>query len=268
MSAESTPSVMDQIVALAKRRGFVYPASDIYGGIRGFWDYGPLGVLLKNNIRDHWWNWMVECPPIGPDGEVVDMVGLDSAIIQHPKTWQASGHVAGFNDPMVDDTETKQRFRADKVFTVGFFTQQQLESVAQKELTAKLFDFLNGNLSLADYQQFEKEHIADFAGDFDPALRIGVEADSELSAPEAAYSKLTKNQRKYLGWPSLIEEKFRERFGQAFVDRPSNFMHLLEAWQFLRVWGFYKNPKNRQIISPGSQKPTLTEPRQFNLMLD
>src|SRR5712671_162786 len=92
--ADSTPNVMEQIVSLCKRRGFVYPASEIYGGLNGFWDYGPLGVLLKNNIRDSWWRNMVECPPIGPDGHPLDMVGLDSAIIQHPKTWEASGHLA------------------------------------------------------------------------------------------------------------------------------------------------------------------------------
>lgn len=108
-------NVMDQIVSLCKRRGFVYPASEIYGGIRGFWDYGPLGVLLKNNIRDWWWRNMVECPPVGPDGHPVEIVGLDSAIIQHPKTWEASGHVSSFNDPMVDDRESKARYRADHV---------------------------------------------------------------------------------------------------------------------------------------------------------
>jgi len=112
---ESNSNVMEQIVALAKRRGFVYPASEIYGGLNGFWDYGPLGVLLKNNIRDWWWRCMVECPPIGPDGHPLDMVGLDSSIIQNPKTWVASGHVGGFSDPMVDDRETKQRYRADHV---------------------------------------------------------------------------------------------------------------------------------------------------------
>ena len=106
-------NVMEQIVSLCKRRGFIYPASEIYGGINGFWDYGPLGVLLKNNIRDWWWKQMVECPPIGPDGHPVDIVGLDSSIIQNPKTWIASGHVGGFSDPMVDDRETKQRYRAD-----------------------------------------------------------------------------------------------------------------------------------------------------------
>jgi glycyl-tRNA synthetase len=112
MPAETT-SVMESIVSLCKRRGFVYPASEIYGGIRGFWDYGPLGVLLKNNIRDWWWRNMVECPPVGPDGHPVDMVGLDSSIIQHPRTWEASGHTATFADPMVDCSETNQPYRAD-----------------------------------------------------------------------------------------------------------------------------------------------------------
>ena len=114
MASETAPaSTMDQIVALCKRRGFVYQASEIYGGIRGFWDYGPLGVLLKNNIRDSWWNDMVLSPPIGPDGEPIDMVGIDTAIIQHPSTWKASGHTATFSDPMVDCSETGEAYRAD-----------------------------------------------------------------------------------------------------------------------------------------------------------
>jgi glycyl-tRNA synthetase len=108
-------TLMDKIVSLCKRRGFVYPASEIYGGINGFWDYGPLGVLLKNNVRDSWWREMVECPPLGPDGHPVDMVGLDSAIIQHPKTWVASGHVGGFSDPMSTCRQCKKLFRADHV---------------------------------------------------------------------------------------------------------------------------------------------------------
>src|SRR5271156_6134558 len=109
-------NVMEQIVSLCKRRGFVYPASEIYGGVNGFWDYGPLGVLLKNNIRDWWWRNMVECPPLGPDGHPIEMVGIDTAIIQHPNTWVASGHAAGFADPMVDDKESKQRYRADHLW--------------------------------------------------------------------------------------------------------------------------------------------------------
>ena len=106
---------MDDLVSLCKRRGFIYPASEIYQGINGFWDYGPLGVELKNNLRDAWWNDMVRCPPIGPDGEPLSIVGVDTSIIQNPRAWEASGHVGGFSDPMVDCRETKARYRADHV---------------------------------------------------------------------------------------------------------------------------------------------------------
>lgn len=107
---------MDKIMALAKRRGFVYQASEIYGGINGFWDYGPLGTLLKKNLREAWWQDVVLNPcggSTGPDGERVRVVPLDTTIIQHPRVWEASGHVAGFNDPMVDCRETKARYRSD-----------------------------------------------------------------------------------------------------------------------------------------------------------
>ena len=107
---------MEQIVSLCKRRGFIYPASEIYGGLNGFWDYGPLGCLLKNNIRDWWWHEMVLCPPLGPDGHPIEMVGLDSAIIQNPKTWVASGHTTGFADPMQTCRQCKKLFRADHVW--------------------------------------------------------------------------------------------------------------------------------------------------------
>lgn len=107
---------LKDLMALCKRRGFIFQASEIYGGINGFWDYGPLGVELKNNIRDAWWRAMVIAPPIGPDGLPVQIVGLDASIIQNPKAWEASGHVGGFNDPMVDCRETKLRYRADHIY--------------------------------------------------------------------------------------------------------------------------------------------------------
>ena len=119
-SSPATKS-MDDIMALCKRRGFIFQASEIYGGINGFWDYGPLGAMLKKNLRDAWWDDIVMLPcwgRPGPDGEKVSIVPLDSCIIQNPKVWVASGHVGGFNDPMVDDKETKGRFRADHFFGV------------------------------------------------------------------------------------------------------------------------------------------------------
>jgi glycyl-tRNA synthetase len=115
---------MEKIVSLCKRRGFVYPASEIYGGLNGFWDYGPLGVLLKNNIRDSWWRNMVLTPPIGPDHHPIEMVGIDTAIIQNPKTWIASGHASTFTDPMVDCTETKKRYRADHINVAHCFAER------------------------------------------------------------------------------------------------------------------------------------------------
>lgn len=109
---------MKDIVSLCKRRGFIFAASDIYGGLNGFWDYGPLGVELKNNLRDRWWKEMVLTPPLGPDGAPISIFGVDSSIIQNPRCWEASGHVGGFNDPMVDCRESKKRYRADHVFVL------------------------------------------------------------------------------------------------------------------------------------------------------
>jgi glycyl-tRNA synthetase len=96
---------MDKIVALCKRRGLIFPASEIYGGIANTYDYGHYGVLLKRNVIDAWWQAMI--------GDRTDIVALDSAIIQHPRTWEASGHLAGFTDPLVDCKACGQRFRAD-----------------------------------------------------------------------------------------------------------------------------------------------------------
>ncbi|MBQ2316464.1 MAG: glycine--tRNA ligase [Clostridia bacterium] len=104
---ESTKKTMDMIVNLAKGRGFVYPGSEIYGGLANAWDYGPLGVELKNNIKRAWWKKFVQENPYN--------VGLDSAIIMNPETWVASGHLGGFSDPLMDCRNCKTRHRADKL---------------------------------------------------------------------------------------------------------------------------------------------------------
>jgi glycyl-tRNA synthetase len=105
MASSGTAVTMDKIVALCKRRGFVFPASEIYGGIANTYDYGHYGVLLKQNVTGEWWRAMIQ--------DRDDIVALDSAIIQHPRTWEASGHLAGFTDPLVDCRTCQQRFRAD-----------------------------------------------------------------------------------------------------------------------------------------------------------
>lgn len=191
-NTENPVKDMKDIVALCKRRGFVFPASDIYGGINGFWDYGPLGVELKNNIRDLWWKAMVLTPPIGPDGVPVQIVGLDSAIIQNPKCWEASGHIGGFNDPMVDCRETKNRYRAD-----------HLTVLVPKDGEG-------------------------------PSLAFDKDADSD--AIEKRLKKLAK--------------------GKAQADFDVTNLYDLPLEQYASV------------IGPDTNKPgTLTEPRQFNMMI-
>src|SRR4249919_1615263 len=101
----ATDASMEETVALCKRRGFVFPSSEIYGGLGSTYDYGHYGVLLKNNVKSEWWRAMV--------GERDDIVALDSAILQHPRVWEASGHLEGFTDPLVDCRTCKLRFRAD-----------------------------------------------------------------------------------------------------------------------------------------------------------
>lgn len=98
---------MDKIVAVAKSRGFVYPGSEIYGGLANTWDYGPLGVELKNNVKKAWWQKFVMESPHN--------VGVDCAILMNPQTWVASGHLGGFSDPLMDCKECHERFRADKL---------------------------------------------------------------------------------------------------------------------------------------------------------
>jgi len=132
MSASPPAEVsMDALVALCKRRGFIFPSSEIYGGINGFFDYGPLGVELKKNIRDCWWRDLVHRRD--------DIVGLESSIIMHANVWRASGHVDGFTDPLVDCKVSKQRYRADQLFfapvvvdgaTVGYVSALESEDTA------------------------------------------------------------------------------------------------------------------------------------------
>jgi glycyl-tRNA synthetase len=101
------PALMEKLVSLAKRRGFFFPSSEIYGGIQGVWDYGPLGVALRNNVKQAWWRTMVELRD--------DVVGIDAGILMNPKVWVASGHVQNFTDPLVECKKCHQRFRADQV---------------------------------------------------------------------------------------------------------------------------------------------------------
>lgn len=112
---------MEKILSLAKNRGFVFQGSEIYGGLANTWDYGPLGIELKNNIKKAWWKKFIQESPYN--------VGLDSAILMNPKTWEASGHISNFNDPMIDCRECKSRLRADKLIEEFYFNEKNKDIV-------------------------------------------------------------------------------------------------------------------------------------------
>ena len=165
---KSSSNLMNDIINLCKRRGFIFQSSDIYGGYNGFFDYGPLGVELKNNIKQAWWKDMVHRRD--------DIVGLDSTIIHHPTTWKASGHVDNFTDPLVDCKESKMRYRADQLFfapvivsgeTIGYVSvledegmQAQAEEMANdmKRKLAKQGEM--APIVLKDYTEAKPEEYA------------------------------------------------------------------------------------------------------------
>ena len=133
---KNTEKTMDQIVALCKGRGFVYPGSEIYGGLANSWDYGPLGVELKNNVKRAWWKKFVQENPYN--------VGLDAAILMNPEVWVASGHVSTFNDPLIDCKACKMRHRADKLIE-GWCAENgrddvNVEAMTNEELVAFIRD--------------------------------------------------------------------------------------------------------------------------------
>lgn len=117
---------MEDIIALVKRRGFIYPGSDIYGGLSGTWDYGPLGVILKRNIVSMWWKHFVN--------DKDNVYGVESAIIMNPKVWEASGHVQTFSDPLCEDIVTKQRFRTDHILKDNGIDAESLTSTQMDEI--------------------------------------------------------------------------------------------------------------------------------------
>ena len=115
---------IEEMAAFCKRKGFVYPTSEIYGGIAGFFAYGPLGVEIKNRIKREWWKYHIQSRQ--------DVVGMDGAIISHPKVWEASGHVSSFEDIMVECKNCHERFRADQLIEEK--TKQNAENLSPKEI--------------------------------------------------------------------------------------------------------------------------------------
>jgi glycyl-tRNA synthetase len=140
MSVSTSPVTLEKIISLAKRRGFVYPTSDIYGGLTSSYDYGPLGAELLRTIRNLWWQEMITYR--------TDMVGIDSQILLHPETWVASGHVAAFNDPLVEDKVTHKRYRADHLIEAWLERHPQPENIVVESLNLEQMGALIAKLKI------------------------------------------------------------------------------------------------------------------------
>ena len=234
---------MAKFAKFCKDMGFIYQSSEIYGGINGFWDYGPLGVELKRNIKEAWWQDMVRNPPPGPDGQEIKMVGLDCSIIMNPKVWVASGHVAGFSDPMVDCKESNKRYRADQLAVLFLSPLVSADfDWSTKPGWDRLFAFIphdDASISAANKKalKFAKAFWSDVAisDTFIPQtislLALSPEWLRNIVAPEAEQ-------------PGTLKQA------------PPDGNQMLIA----------QLPK---VVAPDAEQPgTLTEPRAFNLMFE
>lgn len=224
---------MAKFAKFCKDNGFIYQSSEIYGGINGFWDYGPLGVELKKNIKEAWWQDMVRNPPPGPDGQEIRMVGLDCSIIMNPKVWVASGHVGGFSDPMVDCTKCKKRYRADKIQCARWKCRFETSIFGHEDMP----------LNRVAYFSFE-----------------GEERDvEELLRDKTSLKSLKKLEQDTI---NQVKKYLAENYPQAeFKDTNCQF----ETDNFPLM----KAPSDWQRVCPDmSCLGILTSPRAFNLMFE
>jgi glycyl-tRNA synthetase len=227
----SNEKKMELLVSLCKRRGFVYADSDIYGGFANAWDFGPYGVELKNNIRDAWWKRFVQTRE--------DVVGIDTPIIQHPKVWEASGHLAGFSDPLVEDKKTHKRYRLD-----------HLLEAADIDVTGMSFDAMKDKMIELGLKSPDGNELAN-PRQFNLMLKtfIGVTEDTASVAylrPETAAGMFTT-------WKN-IRDTMRKKlpFGIAQVGRvfrneitPGNFIFRLREFEQMEI-EFFVRPEDAE----------------------
>ena len=239
---------MDAIVALAKRRGFIFQSSEIYGGFNGFFDYGPLGSELKKNIRDCWWNDMVRRRD--------DIVGLESSIIMHPKVWEASGHVAGFTDPLVDCKASKMRYRADQLFfaKVGIHPEPIEFTQADEATRAEYFERLkprDGRKKVVEPSAKVLEIVAAFRREEEAAARVETVSGEGIGYVSALETERTAAALREKA--ELLKRKVGAR-GILVVAKPKDFTDA--------------TPEEVALIpSPATGNPgDLTEARSFNMM--
>ena len=243
----------EDIVSLCKRRGFIFQSSEIYGGLAATYDYGPLGVELKRNIRDSWWRNMVYMND--------NVVGLDAAILMHPTVWKASGHVDAFSDPLIDDKQSKNRYRADQLI------ENHIEKLRKKKKTdkadgvhARLVDALNAeDMPAALYQIIQDEEIrSPDSGAFDWtevrqfnlmfSTYVGPASDSERKV----YLRPETAQGIFVNFQNVREtSRLQPPFGIAQIGKA--FRNEIVARQFIFRTREFEQMEMQYFVKPGEQ---------------
>lgn len=252
MSTEKQPT-MEQIVSFCKRRGFVYPSSEIYGGFAAIYDYGPYGTELANNVKKAWWKSMVQMH--------TEIVGLDSAIFTHPRVWEASGHVGGFADPLAEDKESNKRYRVDHLLEeVGVEADEKMTREEIQQLLDDNMEAIKEKhpeiTELSDVKQFNllvKSNLGDFTDKGDePTYLRGETAqgifinfknvvDSTRVKIPFGIAQIGKSFRNEITARQFIfrTREFEQMEMQYFV-RPEVDMEVYEEWKQKR-WDYYVN---------------------------
>ena len=243
---------LDKIVSLAKARGFIFQSSEIYGGLSAVYDYGPLGVELKNNIRNTWWKEMTQRHD--------NIVGIDAAIFMHPKVWEASGHVGGFNDPMIDDKQSKKRYRADMLIEQYIAKlekdgkqdeadkiQEQLDTTGtRKSLTEDLYDIIMENeIRSPDSGAFDWTEVRQFN------LMFKTQFGSTSTEEDGVYLRPETAQGIFVNYKNVLDTaRVQVPFGIAQTGKA--FRNEVVARQFVFRMREFEQMEMQYFVEPGT----------------
>ncbi|MAO65814.1 MAG: glycine--tRNA ligase [Balneola sp.] len=245
---------LDKIVSLAKARGFIFQSSEIYGGLSAVYDYGPLGVELKRNIRDAWWKEMTRRHD--------NIVGVDAAIFMHPKVWEASGHVGGFNDPMIDDKQSKKRYRADMIIEQHIeklrkddkheeanAIQEKLDSCgSRKSLTEDLYEIIMENeIRAPESGAFDWTEVRQFN------LMFKTQFGSTSTEEEGVYLRPETAQGIFVNYKNVLDTaRVTIPFGIAQTGKA--FRNEVVARQFVFRMREFEQMEMQYFVKPGTDE--------------
>jgi glycyl-tRNA synthetase len=250
---------LDKIVSLTKKRGFIYPSSEIYGGLSAVYDYGPMGAELKRNVRESWWNFMTR--------EHENIEGIDAAILMHPKTWEASGHVASFSDPMIDDKVSKMRYRADHIIEGHIDKLRAKGKTEHADAVEKLLDTAGTRKTMVedlyDIIMQEEIHSPD-SGAFDWTevrqfnLMFSTQFGAVASAENIVYLRPETAQGIFVNFKNVVDTtRQMVPFGIAQVGKA--FRNEVVARQFVFRMREFEQMEMQYFVRPGTDEQAYAE---------